>query len=143
MRLRRPARRVTGAGLLALALAAAAHPAGAVTVADYQKWRHDARTVRATPTGLVEVRLGGILSGLLLANRRLGRTGGPLLFCPPADAPEGGMTSAELRKLVDSELKSPSRTGGEPWPAGMRIGTVVLHILQRAWRCPAGRRVLQ
>ncbi len=137
------ARRLTGAGLLVFALAGAAQPAGAVTVADYQKWRHDARTVRATPTGLVEVRLGGILSGLLLANGKLGRAGGPLLFCPPADAPEGGMASTDLRKRVDSELKSPSRPGGAPWPAGTRIGTVVLHILQRAWRCPAGRRVLR
>lgn len=139
MRLCRP----VCAGLLALALATLAQPAGAVTVADYQKWRHDARTVRATPTGLVEVRLGGILSGLLLSNRRLGRAGGPLLFCPPADVPEGGMASADLRKLVDSELKSPSRPGDEPWPAGTRIATVVLHILQRAWRCPAGRRALR
>ena len=139
MRLHRP----VCAGLLALGLAAPAQPAGAVTVANYQKWRHDARTVRATPTGLVEVRLGGILSGLLLANRRLGRAGGPLLFCLPADAPESGMASAGLRKLVDSELKSPSRPDGEPWPAGTKIATVVLHVLQRAWRCPAGRRVLR
>lgn len=149
MRLRRPA----SAGLLALALAATAQPAGAVTVADYQKWRHATRTVRATPTGLVEVRLGGILSGLLLANRRLGRAGGPLLFCPPAGAPEGGMASGgvasggmasgDLRKRVDAELKSPSRPGGEPWPADTGIGTVVLHILQRAWQCPAGRPTLR
>ncbi len=136
-------RRLTGAGLLVLALAAAAYPAGAVTVADYQKWRHATRTVRATPTGLVEVRLGGILSGLLLANGRLVRAGGPVLFCAPAGAPAGGMPGAELRKLVDAELKSPSRPGGEPWPADTGIGAVVLHILQRDWRCPAGRRVVR
>ena len=112
-------------------------------MADYQKWRHATRTVRATPTGLVEVRLGGILSGLLLANRRLGRAGAPLLFCPPADAPAGGMASVELRKRVDAELKSPSRPGGELWPAETGIGAVVLHILQRAWRCPAGRQVVR
>ena len=136
-------RRLTGAGLLVLALAAAAHPAGAVTVADYQKWRHATRTVRATPTGLVEVRLGGILSGLLLANGRLGRAGGPVLFCPPASAAAGGMASVDLRKRVDAELKSPSRPSGEPWPADTGIGAVVLHILQRVWRCPAGRRVVK
>ncbi|GEM_PF-1709744 len=112
-------------------------------MADYQKWRHATRTVRATPTGLVEVRLGGILSGLLLANRRLGRAGAPLLFCPPADAPADGMASVELRKRVDAELKSPSRPGGEPWPAETGIGAVILHILQRAWRCPAGRQVVR
>ena len=137
MRFRRP----VGAGMLALALAAAAYPAGAVTVADYQKWRHATRTVRATPTGLVEVRLGGILSGLMLANRRLGRAGGPLLFCPPADAPAGGMSSAELRKRVDAELKSPARPDGEPWPTDTSIGAVVLHILERTWQCPPGRRI--
>ena len=136
------ARRLTGAGLLAFAMAGAAQPAGAVTVADYQKWRHATRTVRATPTGLVEVRLGGILSGLLLANGRLGRAGAPLLFCPPDGAPPDGMASGDLRKRVDAELKSPSRPGGEPWPADTGIGAVVLHILQRDWRCPAGRRVL-
>ena len=137
------ARRLTGAGLLVFALAGAAQPAGAVTVADYQKWRHATRTVRATPTGLVEVRLGGILSGLLLANGKLGRAGAPLLFCPPGGALPGGMASGTLRKRVDAELKSPSRPGGEPWPAHTGIGAVVLHILQRDWRCPAGRRVLR
>ena len=136
-------RRLTAAGLLAFALAAAAYPAGAVTVADYQKWRHATRTVRATPTGLVEVQLGGLLRGLVLANRRLGRAGGPVLFCPPAVAADGGMASGDLRKRVDAELKSPSRPGGEPWPADTGIGAVVLHILQRAWRCPADRRVVR
>ena len=100
-----------------------------------------ARSARP-PTGLVEVRLGGILSGLLLANRRLGRAGSPVLFCLPADAPEGGMTSGDLRKLLDAELKSPSRPRGEPWPPDTGVAAVVLRILQRAWRCPAGRRAL-
>ena len=136
-------RRLLNAAALGLALAAMADPARAVTVADYQKWRHATRTVRATPTGLVEVRLGGILSGLLLANRRLGRAGSPVLFCLPADAPKGGMTSGDLRKLLDAELKSPSRPGGEPWPPDTGVAAVVLHILQRAWRCPAGRRALR
>ncbi len=136
-------RRLAAVSLLGLALAAPAGSAAAVTVADYQKWRHATRTVRATPTGLVEVRLGGILGGLLLANRRLGRAEGPLLFCPPADVPEGGMASAGLRKLVDAELKSPSRPGGEPWPPDTDIAAVVLHILQRDWRCPAARAVLR
>ena len=136
-------RSLTGAGLLAFALAAAAYPAGAVTVTDYQKWRHATRTVRATPTGLVEVRLGGILRGLMLANRRVGRAGGPVLFCPPAGAPANGMASGDLRKRVDAELKSPSRPGGEPWPAETNIGAVVLYILQRDWQCPAGRRIVR
>ena len=136
-------RRLLNAAALGLALAAMADLARAVTVADYQKWRHATRTVRATPTGLVEVRLGGILSGLLLANRRLGRAGSPVLFCLPAHAPEGGMTSGDLRKLLDAELKSPSRPGGEPWPPDTGVAAVVLHILQRAWRCPAGRRALR
>ena len=141
-------RRLLNGAALGLALAAMAGPARAVTVADYQKWRHATRTVRATPTGLVEVRLGGILSGLLLANRRLGRAGSPVLFCLPADAPDGGMTdggmtSGALRKRLDAELKSPSRPGGEPWPPDTGVAAVVLHILQRAWRCPAGRRALR
>lgn len=136
-------RSLTGAGLLAFALAAAASPAGAVTVADYQKWRHATRTVRATPTGLVEVRLGGILRGLMLANRRLRRAGGPVLFCPPAGAPPDGMAGGDLRKRIDAELKSPSRPGGEPWPAAAEIGAVALYILQRDWPCPAGRRILR
>lgn len=136
-------RHLTAACLLGLALALPAGPAGAVTVADYQKWRHATGTVRASPTGLVEVRLGGILSGLLLTNRRLGRAGSPVLFCLPADAPDGGMTSGDLRKRLDGELKSPSRPGGEPWPPDTNIAAVVLHILQRAWRCPAARAVLR
>lgn len=136
-------RRLTAAGLLGLALVAPAGPAAAVTVADYQKWRHATRTVRATPTGLVEVRLGGILGGLLLANRRLGRAGMPVLFCPPADAPDNGMASGDLRKRIDGELKAPSRPGGKPWTPDTNIAAVVLHILQRAWRCPAARAVLR
>ncbi len=131
------------AGLLGLALAAPAGPSAAVTVADYQKWRHATRTVRATPTGLVEVRLGGLLGGLLLANSRLGQAGMPVLFCPPADAPEDGMAGSDLRKRIDGELKSPSRPSGEPWPPDTDIAAIVLHILQRAWRCRAARAVLR
>ncbi len=138
-------RRPKAAGLRATAAAIAsvialAAPAGAVTVADYQKWRHATRTLSATPTGLIEVRLGGILRGLMLANRRLDRAGGPVLFCPAAAG--GGMAGAGLRKRLDAELKAPSRTGGAPWPPDTGIATVVLHILQRLWRCPPGRRTL-
>ena len=53
------------------------------------------------------------------------------------------MASADLRKRIDGELKSPSRPGGEPWPPGTDIAAVVLHVLQRAWPCPAGRAVLR
>ena len=132
-------RRLTGAGLLALALAAAACPAEAVTVADYQKWRHATRAMRATPTGLIEVRLGGVLSALQMVNTLLIRNDGPLLFCPPGDAEDGGMGGGDMRKLVDSELKSPSRPGGEPWPADTAVSAVVLYILKRKWPCTDGR----
>jgi len=136
-------RAAAAALLLSLVAAMAAPPAAAVTVSDYQKWRHATRTLQATPTGLIEVRIGGILRGLAIANRKLTAAGGAVLYCRPDSLKDAELTSKTARKMLDDELKSPSRPRGAPWPAKTRISAVLLHILQRTWSCPAGKQMLR
>ncbi len=121
----------------------ATQPALAVTVGDYQKWRHDTRTLQATPTGLIEVRIGGILHGLSIANQQLTKAGGPVLYCEPNSPKSVRLAGSAVRKLLDKELKSPSRFPGTPWPAQTRISAVILYILQRTWPCPTDKKMLQ
>lgn len=121
--------------VFALALGAGA-PAVSLTVADYQKWRLSNETVRATPRGLLEVRVYGIYQGLALAQRRLGEGGARALFCPPATPPE----AREIRDLLEGELKSPSAAGGRPWPAETPVEEALLAALARRYPCaPAAK----
>jgi hypothetical protein len=125
--------RLVRAALAALlALAAAAGPAAAVTVGDYQKWRLIDRTWRTTPTSVLEVRLLGIFQGLLLANRIIEKRGGRRLFCPD-EATE--LTGRKLREWVDAEIKSPSLHGGKPYRPDTAIEAVVLVVAARKFPC--------
>lgn len=130
------------AALIAAAIGSSGVPAWAVSVDAYQKWRLSGRTVRATPTGLISLHVGGVLQGFLLVNRRLRAAGLPVLFCVPATAPPDGMTTADLRKLIDKELKTTSRPLSAPWPPKSAVATVILHILRNEWPCPADRRTI-
>ena len=118
--------------LLALALPA---PAAALTVADYQKWRVSNETVRATPRGLLEVRVYGIYQGLALAQRRQIASGQAALFCPPAAPPEANA----VRDLLERELQAPSTSDRKPWPAETPVEEALLAALAKRYPCAAPR----
>lgn len=132
--------RSLAAGLFLAASIGAASAAQAVTVDAYQKWRLSGKTFRATPTSLITIHVGGVLQGFIQANSRLSAAGGPVLFCMPEGAPPEGMTSGDLRKLVDAELKSTTRPNAAPWPPKTPIAAVILRVLRLNWPCRAGRR---
>lgn len=131
------------AALLMAVIGLSGTPAKAVTVEDYQKWRLSGRTIQATPTGLISIHVGGVLQGFMLANRRLGAAGLPVLFCVPSAAPRDGMKSAALRKLIDTELKNTTRPLSAPWPPKSAVASVILHILRNEWPCPADRKTVR
>jgi hypothetical protein len=123
-------RAATAILLLALALPA---PAAALTVADYQKWRLSNETVRATPRGLIEVRVYGIYQGLALAQRRQLAAGHAALFCPPAAPPE----AKAVREFLEEELHSPSTVDRKPWPAETPVEDALLAALAKRYPCAA------
>jgi len=133
----------TAAALSLLAVSLASAPAQAVTVEAYQKWRLSGKTIRATPTGLISIHLGGVLQGLMLANSRLQAAGLPLLFCVSPKAPPAGMSNTALRKLIDKELKTTSRPLAAPWPPKSAVAAVILHALRNEWPCPSDRKTLR
>ncbi len=118
-------------GALAL-FAACAQGAGAITLENYQKYRMDSRTVNATSKSLVEVRLEGVLHGLIMANTRIKAAGGKPLFCAPADL---RMRGRDVIDMLDAELKSPSGRDAKPYPGDTAIEDVLLIAAQRRWAC--------
>jgi hypothetical protein len=126
------ARLVLAALAALLALTAAAGPAAAVTVGDYQKWRLIERTWRTTPTAVLEVRLLGIFQGLLLANRIIEKRGGRPLFCPTGKTE---LTGHKLREWVDEEIHGPTMNGGKPYRPDTAIEAIVLIVAARKFPC--------
>jgi len=107
-------------------------PAGAIKLENYQKYRLDSRNVQATFKSLIEVRIEGVLQGLLIANRAAAAAGGKPLFCPPANLQ---MRGAEALKLLDTELTAGTGTDGKPYPGDTNIEDVMLKVAQKQWPC--------
>lgn len=120
------------AALAAAALVAASGAAHAITLENYQKYRADSRDVRATYKSLIEIRVEGVLQGLVLASRRIAAAGGKPLLCPPADLRIRG---AEVLTMLDEELKTPSRDQGRPYPPTTNIEDVLVSVAERRWPC--------
>jgi len=118
-------------GALALLFFAAA-PAGAIKLENYQKYRLDSRNVQATFKSLIEIRMEGVLQGLLIANRAAVADGGKPLFCPP-DKLE--MRGADVVKLLDSELTAGTAADGKPYSGDTNIEDVMLKVAQKRWPC--------
>jgi hypothetical protein len=118
--------------VLALVLALPA-PAAALTVGDYQKWRASNETVRATPRGLLEIRVYGIYQGLALAQRRQQAAGHAALFCPPAAPPE----AKAVREILEQELQAPATPDRKPYPAATPIEDALLAALAKRYPCAA------
>ena len=117
----------------ASALALGAAPAGAIKLENYQKYRLDTRSVQATFKSMIEVRIEGVLQGLLIANRAATAAGGKPLFCPPTSVQ---MRGADALKLLDTELTSGTGTDGKPYPGETNIEDVMLRVAQKQWPCP-------
>jgi hypothetical protein len=118
--------------LALLAAAFAAAPAGAITLENYQKYRVDTRSVNATYKSLLEVRMEGLVHGLVLASKEIQAAGGRPFVCPPADARIRGV---ELVKMLDDELKAPSRDGGKPYAASTQVEEVLVALVRKNWAC--------
>jgi hypothetical protein len=123
--------------LRATTLAAAASllgaaPAGAIKLENYQKYRLDSRNVQATFKSMIEVRIEGVLQGLVIANRAAVAAGGKPLFCPPANVQ---MRGADAVKLLDSELTAGTDAAGKPYAGDTNIEDVMLKVAQKQWPC--------
>lgn len=118
--------------LAAAALLVGASPASAIKLENYQKYRLDSRNVQATFKSLIEVRIEGVLQGLLIANRAAQAGGAKPLFCPPANLQ---MRGADAVKLLDTELTSGTGADGKPYPADTNIEDVMLKVAQKQWPC--------
>lgn len=117
----------------AAALLLGASSASAIKLENYQKYRLDTRSVQATFKSMIEVRIEGVLQGLLIANRAATAAGGKPLFCPPTNVQ---MRGAEALKLLDTELTSGTGTDGKPYPGETNIEDVMLRVAQKQWPCP-------
>lgn len=107
-------------------------PAGAIKLENYQKYRLDSRSVQATFKSMIEVRIEGVLQGLLIANRAAAASGGKPLFCPPDNVQ---MRGADALKLLDDELTSGTGADGKPYPGDTNIEDVMLKVAQKRWPC--------
>ena len=121
-----------GAAAAAVALLFGAAPASAIKLENYQKYRLDTRNVQATFKSMIEVRIEGVLTGLLIANRAAEAAGAKALFCPPQNLQ---MRGAEALKLLDDELTSGTGADGKPYPADTNIEDVMLRVAQKRWPC--------
>lgn len=120
------------AAFAAGALALGASPASAIKLENYQKYRLDSRNVQATFKSLIEVRIEGVLQGLVIANRAAVAAGGRPLFCPPQTLQ---MRGAEAVKLLDTELTAGTGADGKPYPGDTNIEDVMLKVVQKQWPC--------
>jgi hypothetical protein len=116
----------------AAALLLGAAPASAIKLENYQKYRLDSRNVQATFKSLIEVRIEGVLQGLVIANRAAVAAGGRPLFCPPQTLQ---MRGADAVKLLDTELTSGTGADGKPYPGDTNIEDVMLKVAQKQWPC--------
>jgi hypothetical protein len=116
----------------AAALCLGTAPASAIKLENYQKYRLDTRNVQATFKSMIEVRIEGVLTGLLIANRAAEAAGTKPLFCPPQNLQ---MRGAEALKLLDDELTSGTGADGKPYPADTNIEDVMLRVAQKRWPC--------
>jgi hypothetical protein len=120
------------AAFAAAALALGASPASAIKLENYQKYRLDSRNVQATFKSLIEVRIEGVLLGLVIASRAAAAAGGKPLFCPPQNLQ---MRGAEAVKLLDTELTAGTGADGKPYPGDTNIEDVMLKVVQKQWPC--------
>ncbi len=82
---------------------------------------------------MIEVRIEGVLQGLLIANHAAQAAGAKPLFCPPQN-PQ--MRGADALKLLDTELASGNGADGKPYPGDTNIEEVMLKVAQKQWPCP-------
>ena len=129
--MKRIARKTLPLAALAVLLVAAA-PAGAIKLENYQKYRLDSRNVQATFKSLIEIRMEGVLQGLLIANRAAVAEGAKPLFCPPEKVE---MRGPDVLRLLDAELTAGTGSDGKPYAGDTNIEDVMLKVAQKRWPC--------
>ncbi len=130
--MRNPLRLGACAAALAASIGFGVAPASAITLENYQKYRLDSRSVQATFRSMIEVRIEGVLQGLIIANRAAGAAGAKPLFCPPENVQLRG---PDALKLLDTELTAGTGADGKPYPADTNIEDVMLKVAQKRWPC--------
>ena len=118
-------------GMIA-AICLVAGGARAITVENYQKYRLDATNLRATYKSLLEVRMEGVLQGMLLVNRSIAAGGGKPLFCAPDTLQ---MRGSEVLKLLDDEITSGRTADGKPYPGSALVEDALLAMALKRWPC--------
>jgi hypothetical protein len=121
------------AAFAAAALAAGAPPAHAIKLENYQKYRLDSRSVQATFKSMIEVRMEGVLQGLIIASRGIAAAGGKPQICAPATVQ---MSGADVLKMLDQELNSGTGADGKPYGNDTVIEDVLFTLAQKRWPCP-------
>lgn len=125
-------RQLIRCGVALAALAATAAPADAIKLENYQKYRLDSRNVQATFKSMIEVRMEGVLQGLLIANLATVAAGAKPLFCPPENLQLRG---PEVLRLLDDELTAGVGADGKPYPGDTVIEDVMLKVARKRWPC--------
>ena len=110
--------------LLAAAVLLAAPAQGyEISVKDYENLKNEQD---------MDVYMGGLGAGLLLANNRLQTKKQPALYCPPRDTV---LRTDNFMKIVDSEIALLKKTDPGGWQKP-EIGGVLLDGLIKTFPCP-------
>jgi len=115
-----------GAALLA------AVPASAIKLENYQKYRLDSRSINATFKSMIEVRMEGVLQGLIIASRAIKAAGGQPQVCAPDNIQ---MRGPEVLKLLDDELNNGRTAEGQPYGNETVIEDVLFIVARKRWPC--------
>ncbi len=119
-------------GAAAAAALLAVAPASAIKLENYQKYRLDSRNVQATFKSMIEVRMEGVLQGIVIASRAIKAAGGQ----PPVCVPETlQLRGAEVLKLLDDELNNGRAADGKPYGNDTVIEDVLFTLAQKRWPC--------
>lgn len=127
-----PIRTLAFLGAAFAAALAGVSPATAIKLENYQKYRLDSRSVQATFKSMIEVRMEGVLQGIVIANRAIKAAGGQPTVCMPETLQLRG---AEVLKLLDDELNNGRTADGKPYGNETVIEDVLFALAQKRWPC--------
>jgi hypothetical protein len=121
---------LVGAAFFAALIGAA--PASAIKLENYQKYRLDSRSVNATFKSMIEVRMEGVLQGIILASRAIKAAGGQPQVCAPDTLQ---MRGPEVVKMLDDEINNGRTAAGQPYGNEAMIEDVLFAAARKRWPC--------
>jgi len=110
----------------------AAMPASAIKLENYQKYRLDSRSINATFKSMIEVRMEGVLQGIIIASRAIKAAGGQPQVCAPDTLQ---MRGPEVVKMLDDELNNGRTAEGQPYGNETVIEDVLFIVARKRWPC--------